>query len=70
LNKWWNPSSNSQARDRVVRIGQKKAVQVTSFKAKRTLEESLEAILSDKQKTYDQVLSALMINGISSSLNV
>jgi SNF2 family DNA or RNA helicase len=70
LNKWWNPSSNSQARDRVVRIGQKKAVQVISFKAKRTLEESLEVILSDKQKTYDQVLSALMINGISSSLNV
>jgi SNF2 family DNA or RNA helicase len=54
----------------VVRIGQKKAVQVISFKAKRTLEESLEVILSDKQKTYDQVLSALMINGISSSLNV
>jgi len=66
VNKWWNPSSNLQARDRVVRIGQKKLVQVISFMAKRTLEESLERILLDKQKTYDQVISALVTNGLRS----
>jgi SNF2 family DNA or RNA helicase len=59
VNKWWNPSSNLQARDRVVRIGQKKVVQVISFKTKKTLEESLERILIDKQRTFDQVVSAL-----------
>lgn len=64
VNKWWNPSSNLQARDRVVRIGQQKIVQVISFKAKRTLEESLERILIDKQKTFDQVVSALAISGL------
>jgi SNF2 family DNA or RNA helicase len=64
VNKWWNPSSNLQARDRVVRIGQQKVVQVTSFKAKRTLEESLERILVDKQKTFDQVISALAFGGL------
>jgi SNF2 family DNA or RNA helicase len=64
VNKWWNPSSNLQARDRVVRIGQRKVVQVTSFKVKRTLEESLERILIDKQKTFDQVISALTGSGL------
>ncbi|TRZ65696.1 MAG: DEAD/DEAH box helicase [Comamonadaceae bacterium] len=64
VNKWWNPSSNSQARDRLVRIGQKKVVQVISFKSTHTLEESLEKILSDKQKTFDQVISALSTKGL------
>jgi SNF2 family DNA or RNA helicase len=64
LNKWWNPSSNLQARDRVVRIGQKKIVQVIDFKTERTLEDSLEKILSDKRKTFDQVISALATNGL------
>jgi len=64
VNKWWNPSSNLQARDRVVRIGQQKVVQVTSFKSKSTLEESLERILVDKQKTFDQVISALANVGL------
>lgn len=59
LNKWWNPSSNAQARDRVVRIGQRRVVTVVSFVCKHTVEERLERILSDKSKTYDQVISAL-----------
>ena len=65
VNKWWNPSSNSQARDRVVRIGQKKVVQVISFKAINTLEEGLETILSEKGKTFNDVMSALERDGIS-----
>ena len=64
VNKWWNPSSNLQARDRVVRIGQEKVVQVISFKASRTLEEALEKILLDKQRTFDQVITALVANGL------
>ena len=66
VNKWWNPSSNLQARDRVVRIGQMKLVQVTSFVSKHTLEESLERILAGKRKTFDQVISALVYTGIES----
>ena len=34
VNEWWNPSSNAQARDRVVRIGQKKGVRIYKFKCK------------------------------------
>lgn len=64
VNKWWNPSSNAQARDRVVRIGQQKIVQVISFKSKKTLEESLENILADKKNTFDQVMKALITNGL------
>jgi SNF2 family DNA or RNA helicase len=65
VNKWWNPSTNIQARDRVVRIGQQKIVQVISFKAKFTLEESLEKILQDKQRTFDQVISALATSDLN-----
>jgi len=37
---------------------------VISFKVKRTLEESLERLLIDKQKTFDQVVSALAVGGL------
>jgi SNF2 family DNA or RNA helicase len=61
MNKWWNPSSNNQARDRVVRIGQTKKVNVIGFKIKNTLEENLEKILGTKQKTFDQVMAAVTL---------
>ena len=61
INKWWNPSSNNQARDRVVRIGQTKKVNVIGFKIKNTLEENLEKILGAKQKTFDQVMTAITL---------
>jgi SNF2 family DNA or RNA helicase len=61
MNKWWNPSSNNQARDRVVRIGQTKKVNVIGFKIKNTLEENLEKILENKQKTFDQVMAAVTL---------
>ena len=48
LNEWWNPSNNNQAKDRVIRIGQERNVNITTFYAKGTIEERLKEILETK----------------------
>lgn len=60
LNEWWNPSSNSQARDRVVRIGQKKGVRLYRFRCRNTIEESLEEILERKSLDFEQLIDRLV----------
>ena len=64
LNRWWNPSANIQARDRVVRIGQTRVVNVFAFKCRNTVEESLEKILSQKKITFEEVMSAMTKIGV------
>ena len=59
INRWWNPSANAQARDRVVRIGQERTVRVKSFVCRDTVEDRLEAMLDAKQLTFDQLVEAL-----------
>jgi SNF2 family DNA or RNA helicase len=48
FNEWWNPSTNIQARDRVVRIGQKRGVQVCRFITRDTIEEVVDRVLKRK----------------------
>ena len=59
LNRWWNPSANSQARDRVVRIGQKRAVLVWGFTCRDTVEAALQGILREKRRTFEELVEAL-----------
>lgn len=59
FNEWWNPSSNDQARDRVVRVGQKKGVLVYTFVCRQTIEEMLLNILRHKRATFDDVVNTL-----------
>lgn len=59
VNRWWNPSSNAQARDRVVRIGQSKSVSVISFTCRGTVEERLDGLLEEKALTFDELIEAL-----------
>jgi SNF2 family DNA or RNA helicase len=59
LNQWWNPSSNRQARDRVVRIGQSRTVHVYVFTCEDTVEEKLEIILTTKDETYREIVDRL-----------
>ena len=59
INEWWNPSSNDQARDRVVRFGQERIVHVHRFKCKDTVEEVLDHILEKKNEAYSSVVDAL-----------
>ena len=59
INRWWNPSANAQARDRVVRIGQERTVRVKSFVCQDTVEDRLEAMLDSKKLTFNQLVEAL-----------
>ena len=59
INQWWNPSASDQARDRVVRIGQRRSVRVYRFCCRGTLEEDLERILERKRDLFDDMVDRL-----------
>ncbi|MEO2047345.1 MAG: DEAD/DEAH box helicase, partial [Pirellulales bacterium] len=59
INRWWNPSSNAQARDRVNRIGQKRNVFVHEYVCIGTVEESIQRLLKAKGDIYDNVIGRL-----------
>ncbi|MDR1818993.1 MAG: DEAD/DEAH box helicase [Methanobrevibacter sp.] len=50
---WWNPAVESQATDRVYRIGQLKNVMVYRFISSGTFEEEINKILSNKKELAD-----------------
>lgn len=56
VNLWWNPSTNNQARDRLIRIGQTRDVEVTVLVAKGTVEEHLLETLQRKQMLFDSLI--------------
>ena len=62
VNEWWNPSSNAQARDRVVRLGQERTVYVHRFRCRGTVEEVLDDILDRKNAIYGDVVDGLAVN--------
>ncbi len=59
VNRWWNPSTNSQAVDRVVRIGQRKPVTVHYLTCANTVEDRLQPLLDRKEMTFEQLVEAL-----------
>lgn len=59
FNQWWNPSANDQARDRVVRIGQRRKVRIYRFYCRGTIEEVLEQILESKRGLFNDAVERL-----------
>ena len=59
INQWWNPSASDQARDRVVRIGQRRKVRVYRFCCRGTIEEALERILKSKRELFGDAVERL-----------
>lgn len=59
INRWWNPSSNAQARDRVNRIGQQRCVFIHEYVCIGTVEESIQRLLKAKGDVYDNVIGRL-----------
>lgn len=53
--KWFSPSANNQAMDRVYRIGQKNAVTVIDFICRDTIEERIEKILERKRNMFEGI---------------
>lgn len=59
LSEYWNPSSNDQAEDRLLRIGQSKEVNIINLRIKDSIEENLEEILTKKTSTNDAIIKSL-----------
>lgn len=59
LDQWWNPSANDQARDRVVRIGQRNKVRVYRFCCRNTVEQNVEEVLEAKRDLFDDTVDRL-----------
>jgi SNF2 family DNA or RNA helicase len=59
INRWWNPSSNEQARDRIRRLGQQRTTYMYSFTTIDTVEEKLDEILNRKEITNEDLVNAM-----------
>jgi non-specific serine/threonine protein kinase len=58
FDRWWNPAVENQATDRAFRIGQKKNVLVHKFVCRGTIEERIDALITDKKALAESVLGA------------
>jgi non-specific serine/threonine protein kinase len=56
FDRWWNPAVENQATDRAFRIGQTKNVLVHKFVCRGTVEERIDAMISEKQQLADNLL--------------
>lgn len=54
--RWWNPAVENQATDRAYRIGQEKTVFAYKYITIGTVEESIDLMLSEKQKMSDSIV--------------
>ena len=59
LDRWWNPAVESQATDRVHRIGQKRVVQVRTMVAPGTVEDRIDELLEAKRDLAELTLGPL-----------
>lgn len=59
LNEWWNPAVNSQARDRVNRIGQERDVFIHKLRTSGTVESHLDEVLDKKSALFNEIVNRL-----------
>jgi SNF2 family DNA or RNA helicase len=57
VDRWWNPSTESQATDRAYRIGQDQNVNVYKFVATGTIEEKIDRLLVKKRVLSSQIIT-------------
>ena len=57
VDRWWNPSTESQATDRAYRIGQDQNVNVYKFVAAGTIEEKIDKLLEEKRELSKQIIT-------------
>jgi SNF2 family DNA or RNA helicase len=62
INRWWNPSSNEQARDRIRRLGQQRTTYMYAFTTIDTIEEKLDLILDKKEITTEDLVNAMSLS--------
>jgi superfamily II DNA or RNA helicase len=54
--RWWNPTKEDQATDRVHRIGQHRNVQVLKLVTRGTLEEKIDKLIASKREIFEKFL--------------
>lgn len=64
FDRWWNPSQENQAIDRVHRLGQQKPVQVICMSTADTIEERILALQEKKQQLVDSTLGSQSVKDI------
>lgn len=57
LDRHWTPGINTQAEDRLHRLGQKKSVDIINLVAEGTVEEYIENLLAKKQMSFEAVIN-------------
>lgn len=58
FDRWWNPAVENQATDRAFRIGQKRNVVVHKFICRGTVEEKIDALITEKVALSNDLLDA------------
>ena len=56
--RWWNPAVENQATDRAYRIGQTQFVHVHKFITTGTIEEKIDALLTEKQTLSEELIQS------------
>ncbi len=69
FDSWWNPAVESQAEDRVHRIGQTKTVFVTTLVCLDTIEERIQRLLEKKRQLFTEVIDDLSDIGLTRVLS-
>ncbi|HKN29460.1 MAG TPA: DEAD/DEAH box helicase [Roseiarcus sp.] len=59
FDRWWNPAVETQAEDRVHRIGQTRPVQVFAYLCADTVEERIAAILDEKRTLFTHLIDGV-----------
>ncbi|KAA5513427.1 DEAD/DEAH box helicase, partial [Bacteroides caccae] len=57
VDRWWNPAVESQATDRAYRIGQHRNVLVHHLICRGTIEDRIDAMLTEKRRMADDLFS-------------
>ncbi len=57
FDRWWNPAVENQATDRAYRIGQHRNVLVHKFICRGTIEERIDALITEKSALADNILA-------------
>ena len=57
FDRWWNPAVENQATDRAYRIGQHRNVLVHKFICRGTIEEKIDALMTEKSELADDILA-------------
>jgi SNF2 family DNA or RNA helicase len=65
FDRWWNPAVETQAEDRVHRIGQTRPVQVHAYLCADTIEERIADILEEKRALFADMIDFVPARGLA-----